>query len=612
MTAPHDDGHRPALIDAPSSTGRPSKRTLLIGGFLVLLGVFNQTGSLRWDFLYDDYFHQFALRGLGGGTTMHPWGLYEFTSGDRLRLANWRTHPWWVSPDFKVRFFRPVTSLSILADFKLWGDWAVGYHLTSLALFAVFLWLAFRLYIALGVSARASLWALAFLAVKDGHTLSVSWIAGRNGLLGAVFVVATVLAVARSATSKHPWRWLVASVACFLLACGSRESGLVAAPLVALYLVILGPLAVGGSVPERIKRHLHSPALWLFGLLAVGYLAFYVLGGYGTKSLMYPMPWSDPVEYLTRLGVLLPVSLLSLFLGVASDLFPILTPPFTILLICVGILLLFGVGYILFRLLGWTRMVAFSLGWMLLCFLVVGGTEPSDRLLMDASVASCLLLGLAFERLLPLRRQWADRQYARVILAAFLLLGLAGSIPMTNGRSREIAKVGNMDRDIIRDADVDQAAPPPRQVFLLNSPSNMLSLTMATTWSVIHQDRDTQFFPLQLGRRGLIWKRIDDRTMTLTAVGPPFLANRFERLFVSPRTTIVQGATYRTTAFTVTAEEVEPEGIRTIRLKLDRDIDDPANQFLAWDGKRLSRTKPPAAGTSVQLPEVPKQHPFSP
>lgn len=611
MTAPHDDGHRPALLGASAPTGGSLRRTMLIAGFLVLVGVGNQISAFRWGFMYDDYFHQFALRGLGGGTTMHPWGLYEFTSGDRLRMANWRTHPWWVSPDFKVRFFRPVTSLTILADFKLWGDWASGYHLTSLALFAVFLWLSFRLYVALGLSARASLWALAFLAVKDGHTLSVSWIAGRNGLLGAVFVVATVLAVVRSTTSRHRWRWLAAGIACFLLACGSRESGIVAAPLAALYLAILSPRAVGDSMSERIGRSLRSPVLWLFALLAAGYLTFYVLGGYGTKSLMYPMPWSDPVEYLTRLALLLPVSLLSLFLGFASDFVPAF-PQYTALVICAGIPLLVGVGYILFRLLGWTRMVAYAIGWMLLCFLVVGGTEPSDRLLMDASVASCLLIGLAFERLLPLRRQWQDRQYARIILAVFLLLGLVSSIPMTFVRSRMIAEVGCLDRDIIQNAEVDQTLAPPRRVFLLNSPSSMLSLTMATTWSVLQHDRDTEFFPLQFGRRGLIWKRIDDRTMTLTAVGPPFLANRFERLFVSPRATLLQGAGYRTSAFTAVAEVVEPEGIRTVRIVFDNGIDDPDNRFLAWDGQRLVRKAPPAAGESVEVPELLPLHPFSP
>lgn len=611
MTAHHDDGHRPALPRTRALNASSSKRTMLIAGSLVLLGVCNQIGSLRWGFLYDDYFHQFALRGLGGGATMHPWGLYEFTGGDRLQMANWRTHPWWASPDFKVRFFRPLTSLTILADYKLWHDWEPGYHLTSLALFAVFLWLAFRLYVALGASGRASLWALAFLAVKDGHTMSVSWIAGRNALLGAVFVAATVLAVVRSTTGTHPRRWLFLSVVCFLLACGSRESGIVAAPLVALYMLASGPYAAGGSVLERLRRSLESPVLWLFGLLAVGYLTFYILEGYGTKSLMYPMPWSDPVAYLARFMVLLPVSLLSLFLGFASDVVPAF-PEYTLPLVCVGIPVLAGVGGILWRLLGWTRMVAFAMGWMLLCLLVVGGTEPSDRLLMDASVASCLLIGLAFERLLPLRQQWRNRQYARVVLAVFLLLGLAGSIPMTSARCREIAKVGHMDRDIIREAEIDLTAPAPRRVILLNSPSNMLSLTAATTWSVLHQDRDTEFFPLQFGRRGLIWERIDEQTMTLTAVGQPFLTHRFEQLFISPRATIVQGSAYRTSAFTAAAEVVEPDGIRTVRLVFRDGIDDPAHHFLAWNGRRLARTRPPTVGRTVRLPEVPRLHTFSP
>ncbi|MBP7934202.1 MAG: hypothetical protein KA354_06085 [Phycisphaerae bacterium] len=586
-------------------------RTARIAACLVLLGVFSHAGSLRWGFLYDDYFHQFALRGLGQRTTMPWWGLYEFTAGDRLQMPDWRTHPWWASPDFKVRFFRPVTSLTLWADYRLWEDWAPGYHLTSLACFAAFLWLAFRLYIALGVPARASLWALAFLAVKDGHTLLVSWIASRNGLLGAVFVVATVLAAVRSTTSRHPRRWLLIGVGCFLLACGSRESGIMAAPLVGLYLLTLGPCATGRPMIRRIGPCLRSPALWILGVLAFGFLTFYVLRDYGTRSLMYPMPWRDPGAYLARFAVFIPVSLLSLFLGVASDVVPAF-PQYTPWLICAGVPLLAGVGYILFRLLGWTRIVVFAVGWIFLSFLAVGGTEPSDRLLMDASVASCLLIGMAFDRLLPLKQQWASRQYAQFILAVFLLLGLVSSVPMTIARSVMIARVAHTDRSIIRDAEIEAAVPAPRHVFLLNSPSNMLSLTMATTWAVIHHDRQTEFFPLQFGRRGLTWKRIDEHTMTLTATGPPFLENRFERLFISPGVTLVEGAHYRTSAFTAVAEDVEGDGIRTVRFVFDRRIDDPANQFLSWHAGRLTRTEPPAIGARVELLEVPRLHRLSP
>ena len=71
-----------------------------------------------------------------------PWRLYDFSFWTATSAAQQAggLAPWWVSPDFKTSFFRPVTSLSLLLDYRLYGGWAPGYHVTSLALFGVLLW----------------------------------------------------------------------------------------------------------------------------------------------------------------------------------------------------------------------------------------------------------------------------------------------------------------------------------------------------------------------------------------------------------------------------------------------------------------------------------------
>jgi hypothetical protein len=59
-------------------------------------------------------------------------------------------------------------SVSILSDYMVYRDWAPGYHLTNMILFGLLLALSYLLYQRLGAS-RASLWALAFLALEDIH-----------------------------------------------------------------------------------------------------------------------------------------------------------------------------------------------------------------------------------------------------------------------------------------------------------------------------------------------------------------------------------------------------------------------------------------------------------
>ena len=230
--------------------GRLTRRARWLVVALIVVGTANHARSLGWGFIWDDYFHQLALRqGLEGGP-LRPWSLYDFgprpEAGETLFEAGMM--PWWTDADFKVRFFRPVSSLSIWLDYRLYDDWAPGYHLTSLLLFAVLLGLAFRMFRALGVSEAASLWALAFLALEDGHFLPVGWIANRNTLLASIFALATILCVHHQRRGNS-WVGLIPAVLCFLLTCGSKESGLVVFPLIGLYLLLFDR-----AVPDESLR----------------------------------------------------------------------------------------------------------------------------------------------------------------------------------------------------------------------------------------------------------------------------------------------------------------------------------------------------------------------
>ena len=126
------------------------RRTRLLALAIVLLGVANHGSSLGWGFLYDDYMHQYMIRFAGDPPTGNLWNLYDFASANDPDLRQRGFLPWWTSENFQIRYFRPITSLSLLADAWLYGRWAPGYHATSLALFGLFLYLTFEFYVALG------------------------------------------------------------------------------------------------------------------------------------------------------------------------------------------------------------------------------------------------------------------------------------------------------------------------------------------------------------------------------------------------------------------------------------------------------------------------------
>ena len=588
-------------------------RTILLAALLVLLGIADNARSLRWGFAYDDYVHQLVLHHPEGSTSLRPWSLYDFGlhAGPGDRFFDTGFIPWWTDSDFKLRFFRPVTSLTILLDYRLYGDWAPGYHLTSLLIFGVFLALAFRLYRDIGASPKAALWALAFLAVQDDHCFPVGWIANRNTLLAALFIVATLLAVHRHQRSGRLGYLLLAGLCC-LLAFGSKESGLVVLPLAALYLLLFGRPGEGESIRGAAVRLARSPILWLLAILALAYVAFYLHAGYGTRSAMYPTPWGEPDGYLTQLLLLMPFGLASLFLGFPCDIVPAL-PNLTWPMLCVYVPALAGVVVVLFRAIRLTPASIFAAGWILLAILPEASPEPSDRLMTTASMGSALLIGLFFERIGSWRELLAGRRYANLGLAGLLLLIGFVAAPITTAiRSSVFAGLARTDRSFAADADIDRAAPSPRSVFLINSPSGMLALTLLPTWEVVSGDMNTRIFALQAARRPVTWVRDDARTMTLTSDATPFVDHRSERLFRTFRTPPPAGTIYRTAAFTATVVAVEPTGFRSVRFRFEKNLDDPAYRFLAWQHGRLARITPPPIGQSLVLPEVPRSSDYAP
>ena len=578
----------------------------LLAALLVLAGIVNNIGSLGWGFFYDDFVHQYVLRHREADSTLRPWSLYDFGArpGPGHPAHTRGFAPWWTSPDFRIRFFRPVTSATIYLDYLLYDDWAPGYHLTSLVLFGVFLGLSFKLYRDLGVPSTAALWALALLAFEDNNTLPVGWTANRNTLLAGLFTVATLLAVHHyRRTSK--WRYLFTAVVSFGLALGSKESGLIVVILIGLYLLLLD--ARRGNTPSGAAHHrlLRSGTLWLFVGLGTAYLVFYLTAGYGTRCTLYCAPWRDVGGYAYRLLVLIPLSGVSLLFGTSADLAASL-PHMTWILVGAAIPVVLVAGRIVLRTVGWTPLTGFAVAWLFCSLLPEAGAEPSDRLFMNASVGYAMVIGLFFHRLGSPRQWLTQRQYVRGGFASILFLtGVVISIPMTTLRGRFIAyKLAGVDREIIANAEIDRTGSAPAEVFLLNSPSSLLALTFLPTWSVVHDDYDSHISNLQMGRRAITWTRENSNTMTLTCDGTPFGDHRYERLFVGDRMPQAGSVAYETAAFAAVPLEVEPTGVRTVLLRFHKSLDHPSYQFLAWRDGRLARIEVPAIGETIELAKI--------
>lgn len=608
--------------DVKIHTPTPSRaRFCWLAVLIVVLGVANHARSLGWGFVYDDHFQQLILRGLGGESAPPVWSLYDFgpRPGSEDWSSEWGYRPWWTESEYSVRFFRPVSSLSLLLDYAVYGRWAPGYHITNLCLFAVLLAMCFGLYLDLGVSRRAALWALAFLAFEDVNILPVCWIANRNTLLAVLFIVATIRTVHRYRRSGRR-RYLPAAAICFAMACASKESGIVALPLTAAYLLFFDKNARAASWPGRALLLLRSPVCWILLAIALAFAGYYAANGYGTYSAGYALPWSSPDRYLVGVLMLVPIGLATLLLGLISDLLPMYAE-YIPLAAGLSAAALAVAAYVASRCIKRTPVLGFAILWAVVSLLPVAGMEISDRLYMTASVATALLIGLFLDGVGSFRARWSARQFGRLALAGWVcFFGILLTFPATRTRSRIFTSMARYDAAIIENADLGPRGNDPRAsahntvraAFLLNAPSALLALTIAPTWAVLHDDNGITFYPLQLGRRPLTWTRQDAYTMTLTSQSTALLDHRVERLLRAHADPIPEGHTFETPEFVATAVVTEPNGIRTLRLRFKSDLDDSAYRFLAMRNGRLEAIAPPAVGHSIELDEVASLLPIVP
>ena len=94
---------------------------------------------------------------------------------------------------FKSNYFIPITWLSFLLDYEIYGNFAGGYHLTNLFLHVLNVLLFFTLWCRLTGSVWPSAFAAALFALHPLHVESVAWVTERKDVLSTLFWLLTIL-----------------------------------------------------------------------------------------------------------------------------------------------------------------------------------------------------------------------------------------------------------------------------------------------------------------------------------------------------------------------------------------------------------------------------------
>ena len=216
-----------------------------------------------------------------------------------LRGLNWPDLKWAFTTGH-TGYAHPVTWLSHQLDCQLYGVWAGGHHLTSIAIHTVNSLLLFLLFWRLTRDLWPSAFVAALFAIHPLHVESVAWVAERKDVLSGFFFLLTLHAYAAYAAKPQIWRYLLA-LSLFVLGILSKPM-LVTVPCL-LLLLDYWPLR-----RMTLTTSKHDPASrFSLGWLVLEKVPFaLVAASWGLLTFLIQQKTGSVAE--AQLGIVLPIS----------------------------------------------------------------------------------------------------------------------------------------------------------------------------------------------------------------------------------------------------------------------------------------------------------------
>jgi hypothetical protein len=269
---------------AQASGRRPSMSDWLFGlALLTALAV--HAPALFAPYTIDDFAQRDMTHGIYPPGDRGPFALYDFVDDtNRQELVNRGVLPWWTHPRLVVRFFRPLSSLSLYLDYQFAPTGVVWGHAQNMLWWAgssalVYLLMA-RLF-----NRRVARIACVIFAASPCHVIPLVWVANREVFISQVLGMAGLLAYVRwrrAASVRHA----AMSLAFFTVAMAAGEYSICFAGYVAAFELV-------GTRDRLVRR---AVGLLPFALPAAGYLLLRAAYHYGVRSggLYFDPFWDFP------------------------------------------------------------------------------------------------------------------------------------------------------------------------------------------------------------------------------------------------------------------------------------------------------------------------------
>ncbi len=534
------------------------------------------------------------------GFAYAPLDLFTFVSGDpaqRAALMEEGVFGWWMAPDFRLSFWRPLSSATHVVDQWLWPRKAPLAHAHTLAWFAALLAVLALLYRQLHAPRVAHL-ALLLYALDDARGWVLGWTANRNVLVAAAFAFAALAAHDRARRAGwRPGTWIAPALF------GASLLGGEAALAVTGYLVAHAHFLEEGPLARRLLR------LWPYALLSLAWLAAYRALGYGTVGGdMYVNPLDAPLQFARVLAERLPV-LAAAQIGIGlSDAWTVLPPAAQATAYALAIVALGLFGAILAPL--WRRSpeCRFWTTGALLSLPPLCSTFPMDRLLVFAGVGAMGAVALLLTEWREPRADDAPTGARRVATSAVATLLVACHLvvaplllPARVLLMGVLVGMGDrLESSIPRDEGIRG-----RSLVLLGSAAELTTLPPWMQRQVEGVPRPRAFRLLANSFGALRVTRVDERTLRVRP-DHGFLDNELLRMVRGVGRPFRAGDEVTLSDMRVLVREALPDGRAAEADFVFRvPLEDPSLLWMRLQaGGALRRWTPPGVGETLTLPSV--------
>ena len=568
-----------------------SRRIILLSGLLLLpcLG----SGMVMDDFVLAA---KAAPETVLPALPSQPLWLFTFTTGDPVRngalMDEAALLPWWTEPRHLNAFFRPLSALTHVLDFRLWPGSAPLMHLHSVLWFLLLLAILWHAYRTLEPGAQlTAAFALLLYALDDAHGPTVGWISNRNALISASLALPALVLHHRAAQGSRAAAWL--SPLCVALGLCAGEAAVCVVGYLTAYAVCLDRRSLGVRVRSLVP----------YVLLFVAHRALYHalgLGSFGSSA--YHDPLQEPGAFLGMLSYNLPLLLSAeLFLPLADIAFWGDVRGRAV--IWVWSVLSLGALLWLFRpLLERERTARFWALGMLLSAVPVSASLPGERLLLAPGFGAAPLLARA---LLELGALAAERpmlpRARRVLVDALVLMHVVLAPIMLPSRASAFAPVGKLSARL--DAAVPRTAAVREQtVVVLNAPFNILLSYQQIARAVRHVPRPAHLY----------WLSSASSETEVTRAGPNVLqVTQLQGFLRRPEETHYRGDVHDLpvgTRLSRAGMQIEVVAVTgdgrpaTVQFRFDEPLESERYLFYVWRSGELVPYRPGARGDSVRLP----------